>query len=70
MDQSTKKIDGITALRDDLIEYYMNAREGNANVKEIGHISQLAGKIINSAKTQLQYNIYTQTKKKIPFLEK
>jgi hypothetical protein len=70
MEPKTKKIDGITDLRTDLIDYYVNAREGKVNVKEIGHISQLAGKIINSAKIELQYNMYLQTKKKIPFLEK
>lgn len=70
MKQTSKKIDGITALRDDLIDYYIDAREGRADAKDISSISHLAGKIINTAKTQLQYNIHQQRGKKIPFLEK
>jgi hypothetical protein len=70
MKQTSKKIDCITALRDDLIDYYINAREGRADARDISSISQLAGKIIGTAKTQLQYNIHQQTSKKIPFLEK
>lgn len=68
--EQTPKITGITALRDDMLEYYQQARAGKVNVKEVGHISQLAGKIINSAKTQLQYHVHLQSKSKIPFLDK
>lgn len=70
MEQSTKKIEGITDLREDLISYYQDARDGKVNIRDIGHVSQLAGKIINSAKTQLQYHIHLQKKTKIPFLDK
>jgi len=65
-----EKIIGITDLREDLLSYYEQARKGQVNVKEIGHISQLAGKIINSAKTQLQYHIHMEIKSGIPFLDK
>ena len=65
-----KKIEGITELRNNLLDYYVQARNGEVNVKEIGHISQLAGKILNSAKIQLQYNMHLERKSEIPFLEK
>jgi hypothetical protein len=68
--ETPNKITGITELREDLLLYYQQARKGEVNIKEIGHISQLAGKIINSAKTQLQYHVHLKKKDKIPFLDK
>lgn len=64
------KIEGITELRNDLLDAYIKIKNKEITSEEVGDISRLSGKIISSAKTQLQYHMHLGKKIKIPFLEK
>jgi len=64
-----KKIETITDLREDLIEVYEKLRANKIGLREAKERNNTAGKIINTAKTQLEYNIYTKSHQKIKFLE-
>lgn len=65
-----KKIDNIQKLRDDLSENYMKTKSGHMAIPLCKELSNSAGKIISSAKVQMDYNKMTGKKDaKIPFLE-
>lgn len=59
----------IKELRDHLLEMYQKLRDGKIGIKEAKEQANIAGKIISSAKVQMEYNIYIQSKKKIKFLD-
>lgn len=63
------KITNVTELRDDLLRIYDDLREGNIGLREAKESNNTAGKILNSAKLELEYNIYIKSKSKISFLE-
>lgn len=56
-------------LRDDLIGMYENLKAGKIGLREAKEQNNTAGKILNSAKLELEYNIYAKSKAKIAFLE-
>lgn len=60
----------VTELRDQLAEVFTELRAGTIKHKDVAELANVAGKMINSAKIQLDY--YTQRKEKpaIPFLDK
>jgi hypothetical protein len=62
-------MENITQLRDDLLKHYKDITEGNLDIKTAKEISNTAGKILSSAKIQLEYNVYTGSNNKIKFLE-
>jgi hypothetical protein len=62
-------MENITQLRDDLLKHYKDLVEGSLDIKTAKEISNTAGKILSSAKVQLEYNVYTGNKNKIKFLE-
>jgi hypothetical protein len=70
MEQNIPKIEGVTDLRNDLIDYYTKARYGQIPAKDIGKVTQIAAQIISSAKVQMNYNRYMNKHDQIPFLEK
>jgi hypothetical protein len=63
------KIKDVKDLRDELIEVYDELKTGNMGIREAKERANVAGKIIASAKIQLEYNMYIKSGNKIPFLE-
>ena len=59
----------ILDLRNDLIKVYKDLAEDKITIRDAKERSNLAGKIIQSAKTQLEYNSYLKRATKIEFLE-
>jgi hypothetical protein len=62
-------IKNISELTQDLTRNYGKLVKGQLTEKRAKEISNLAGKIINSAKAQLDYNSYMKYKREIPFLD-
>jgi hypothetical protein len=59
----------VTELRDDLIQVYNDLREGKIGIQEAKERANVSGKIISSAKTQMEYNKMTgNNKSEIAFL--
>lgn len=69
MNKKIKKITGITSLRDDLIQIYQDARAGKTDYTELNAITNVAGKVINTARVQLKYHAHLKRQQIIPFLE-
>jgi hypothetical protein len=65
----TKKIVNIQDLRDSLLEVYDKIRTGKIGIREAKENANVAGKIISTAKLQLEYNAYMKTQSRISFLE-
>ena len=59
----------VLQLRNDLISLYADMREGKIGLDEAKHAANVAGKIMSTAKTQLEYNRMIQAKRKILFLD-
>lgn len=59
----------IQTLRESLIESFADLKSAKLAPKEAKELTNLAGKIILSAKTELDYNKFTNNNKKIDFLE-
>lgn len=59
----------ITELRDALALQYQKVLNGEIDVKVAAELNNTAGKIINSAKVQLEYNVQTKNTKTIKFLD-
>jgi hypothetical protein len=60
----------ITELRDQLAEVFTELRNGTAEAKNVSELANLAGKMINSAKVQLEYHALRGDQPNIPFLDK
>lgn len=56
-------------LRNDLIEVYQQLRAGKIGMSEAKEAANVSGKIISTAKLQLEYNKTIQSKRKIKFLD-
>ena len=63
------KITNIENLRDDQIQVYEDLRDGKMGLREAKERANVAGKILSTAKVQLEYNVYMRSKARIPFLE-
>ena len=59
----------ITELRKSLSENYEAMKDGSMELKVGSELSNVAGKIINSLKVELEYNSKMEYKKKIEYLE-
>jgi hypothetical protein len=59
----------VTELRKELVDIFNKLREKEIGVSEAKELANVSGKIISSAKTQLEYNRYCGSKNKIEFLE-
>lgn len=66
MESSIKNIKDLT---EDLAKNYSKLVKGSLTEKRAKEISNMAGKIINSAKTQLEYNSYMKYQRPITFLD-
>lgn len=60
---------GANDLTADLMAKYDLLKDGKLDLKQAKQIANLSGKIINSAKSQLLYNIFMERKQTIPFFE-
>lgn len=63
-------MDNVKTLRDDLIKAYKQLRDGSIGISEAKGLANMAGKIISTAKVQMEFNKMTgKNKKGIKFLE-
>ena len=63
------KIDNVVALRNEVTNVFNELRAGKI---ELGHAKELfngAGKIMNLAKLQMEYNYQMKNQRKIPWLD-
>lgn len=60
---------GANDLTADLLEKYELLKDGKLDLKQAKQISNLSGKIIHAAKSQLLYNIFMERRQRIPFFE-
>jgi len=63
------QIKNIKDLTDDLVKNYEKLSKGLLTEKRAKEVSSMAGKIINSAKVNLEYNSYMKLKRRIAFLD-
>jgi len=63
------KIMNVTELREQLVDVFNKLRAKEIGVSEAKELANVAGKIVSSAKTQLEYNRYCGSKNSIKFLE-
>lgn len=56
-------------LRKDLSAVFDQLAKGTMSAKDASELANIAGKMINSAKVQLEYNQVTGVHKRISFLE-
>ena len=60
----------VKELRDDLISIYQDLKSGRIGMSEAKELANVSGKIISTAKTQMEYNKMTGNNNgKIKFLE-
>jgi hypothetical protein len=59
----------ITELRNDLLKVYDGLRTGSIDAKDAKEINNTAGKVISSAKVQLEYAAIRNEKPEIDFLK-
>lgn len=62
-------MENVKQLRDDLLATYEKLRDGEIGLNEAKQLSNVAGKILSSAKVQLEYNKHTSSKAQIKFLQ-
>ena len=58
-----------TQLRDELAVVFDQLQSGAIKPKEAGELANVAGKMINSAKVQLEYHALRKSTPNIPFLD-
>jgi hypothetical protein len=59
----------VSELRDSLSQVYAELRSGAIKAKDAAELANLAGKMINSAKVQVEYHALRKDKPSIPFLD-
>lgn len=59
----------IKDLRDSLLDSFEELKKGRLKTKDAKEITNMAGKIILSAKTELDYNRFMKLDRKIDFLD-
>lgn len=63
------KVTNVVELRESLLEVYDKLRDGEMGIREAKEQANVAGKIIQSAKLQVEYNAYMKTQSRIAFLD-
>ena len=63
------KVTNVVELRESLLEVYDKLRDGEMGIREAKEQANVAGKIIQSAKLQVEYNAYMKSQAKIAFLD-
>lgn len=56
-------------LRNDLLQVFQDVKDKKIGLKEAKQLTNTAGRILSSAKIELEYKNFTGQKDKIPFLE-
>ena len=69
MAKANKQVKTITDLRDNLAEVFTNLRNGKSEIEEAEVLANVAGKMITSARTQIEYSLARNEKPNIPFLK-
>ena len=64
-----KAIKNIKDLTSDLVSNYEKLGKGQLSETKAKEISRMAGRIIGSAKVNLEYNSYMKLKRRISFLD-
>jgi len=64
-----RDIENINDLRLETRDIFVELRTGKIGIREAKELFNGAGKMMNMAKLQLEYNAYTKSKERIPFLE-
>lgn len=64
-----KEVKTNTDLRNAMLEVFNDLKKGKIGIRESKERANVAGKILSSAKLQLEYNAYTKSDAKIDFLE-
>jgi len=64
-----KAIKNVVELRDDLLTVYTGLRSGKIGTNEAKQSANIAGKVMSTAKAQMEYNKMVQSKERIPFME-
>ena len=59
----------VTDLRDDLIKVYDQLRSNEIGMSEAKGLANVAGKILSTGKSQMEYNKMVGTKTRIKFFE-
>ena len=62
-------MENVKDLRDELREVFKELKDGKMGLKEARSLCTVADKILKSAKYQMQYNEFIQSKNKINFLD-
>jgi hypothetical protein len=67
--KTVKQVKTITDLRNNLAEVFVSLRSGKTELDEAEVLANVAGKMINSARTQIEYSIARNEKPYVPFLK-
>lgn len=59
----------VSELRDQLSQVFAELRSGAIKAKDAAELANIAGKLINSAKVQIEYHSLRKDKPNIPFLD-
>ena len=59
----------VAELRDHLSQVFAELRGGTIRAKDAAELANIAGKMINSAKVQVEYHALRKDKPSIPFLD-
>jgi len=59
----------VSELRDHLSQVFAELRSGTINAKDAAELANIAGKLINSAKVQIEYHALRKDQPSIPFLD-
>lgn len=63
------KTKNVVQLRDALLETFDGLRAGTIGNSEAKQVANVAGKVLSSAKNEMEYNKMVQSKSKIAFFE-
>jgi hypothetical protein len=63
-------MNNVSELRDQLSQVFADLRNGTIKHADASELANIAGKMINSAKVQLDYYAHSKNTNAIPFLDK
>lgn len=69
MKKQTKKINTMTELRDNLADVYTKVVSGDIETEQAKSLSAIAGKMIFSVRTQMEYQVARGEKPNIGFMK-
>jgi predicted ABC-class ATPase len=59
----------VVELRNEMIKTYKELRSGKIGIREAKEYANVCGKVLASAKLQMEYNQFTKAETRIDFLE-